>query len=125
MPGRVAVLINGQLSPHWSVLTAFGDGMVFAMGLSDTAAAQRLLDCAASIVDSGVPGVIVINLHPQNFSCTRALQAALHEIIRLGFIPWTLADCWRWFDTADRYNVQMPGLQAAAARARAVLGIRS
>jgi hypothetical protein len=123
MPGRV--LFEGALTEHWSVLTTFGDGMVFALGLSDAAAAARIGDCAAGIRDSRLPGVIVVNLHPQNIDSTRRIHEVLREIARMGFVTWTLADCWRWFSDLDNLETPRPLLHHAAASARRLLRMRT
>ncbi|MEO7728977.1 MAG: hypothetical protein ABIS45_17125 [Burkholderiales bacterium] len=95
LPGRVAY--EGNLTHHWSLLTAFGDGMVFALKMSDERAAEKIHLLAARIVESGIPGIIVLNLHPQNISESRAMHHAAIEIIRSGFLPWTMRDCLDWF----------------------------
>ncbi len=123
MPGRV--LFDGALSAHWSVLTTFGDGMVFALGLSDEVAAARVRDCAAGIVASRLPGVIVVNLHPQNIDSTRKIHSVLGDIVRMGFAAWTLADCWRWFDDLDRCESPSAVLHRAAVTARSLLRVRT
>ncbi len=123
LPGRV--LFDGVLSSHWSVLTTFGDGMVFALGLSDMAASARVGDSAAAIVASRVPGVIVVNLHPQNIDSTRRIHDVLREIAQMGFVAWTLADCWRWFNELDRRETPRPFLHRAAVTARSLLRVRS
>lgn len=99
LPARV--LLNGQLTSHWSILTAFGDGMVSALKMADVEAAERIHQLAQRIRESGVPGVIVINLHPQNVGETHAMHMAAMEIISSGFIAWTMRDCINWFAERD------------------------
>jgi hypothetical protein len=92
---------RGTLTPHWSVLTVIGDGVRFASGMSDEDAAERVRNVADGIRQSGIPGVMVLNLHPQNVTETRAMHEATKEIIRSGFVPWNLRQCLEWFDARD------------------------
>jgi hypothetical protein len=112
LPGVDGTVLNGSLLPallasgdgltaHWSILTAAGDGMVDALGASDAEAAARLLELGASVTSSGVPGVIVLNLHPQNAERTPTLHAAVHRLVEDGFLPWTLGECISWFAARD------------------------
>jgi hypothetical protein len=103
LPARVAW--NGQLTSHWSILTAIGDGVVFALGMSPEQSAKCVLDLAANIRDSGVPGVLVLNLHPQNIAETLAMHRAAREVVDGGFLAWTIADCLDWFERVDRPEV--------------------
>jgi len=99
LPARM--VWNGSLTDHWSILTAIGDGVRFISGMSDKDAADRVMALADRIRTSGLPGVMVLNLHPQNVSETRAMHDAAKEIIRSGFVAWNLRQCLEWFDTRD------------------------
>ena len=44
-----------------------------------------------------MPGIIVVNLHPDNIADTKALHEVLMDIIREGFIGWNLNECINWF----------------------------
>ncbi len=123
LPGRV--LYEGELTTHWSILTTFGDGMVFALGLSDERAATRIGECAAEVMASGLPGVIVVNLHPQNIDGTRRVHAVLGEIARMGFVTWTMGDCRRWFEALDRGRRPAPLLAAVRRAGRRLFGLHS
>lgn len=92
---------RGTLTPHWSVLTVIGDGVRFASDMSDEDAAERVRNVADGIRQSGIPGVMVLNLHPQNVTETRAMHHAAMEIIRSGFVAWNLRQCWEWFQQRD------------------------
>jgi hypothetical protein len=107
LPARMAW--DGTLTPHWSVLTVIGDGVRFASGMSDEDAAERVRNVADGIRQSGIPGVMVLNLHPQNVSETRAMHYAAREIIRSGFVAWNLRQCWEWFAKMDQSAV--PGIE--------------
>ncbi|MDP1878062.1 MAG: glycosyltransferase [Actinomycetota bacterium] len=99
LPARL--LLDGRITDHWSVLTVFGDGMLFAGGYTDEQAADRIRDLAAQVVASGNPGVLVLNLHPQNIADTPLMHRALLESIDAGFIAWSLTDCLSWFARRD------------------------
>jgi hypothetical protein len=99
LPARL--VFNEVLTPHWSVLTAIGDGVRYALGMNENDAGDCVWRTADSIRTSGMPGVMVLNLHPQNVSDTRAMHAAAIEVIRGGFLAWTMQDCLDWFESRD------------------------
>lgn len=100
LPGRIALATG--LTEHWSILTAIGDGVRSIESLSDKAAGELILRMADAIRSSAVPGVIVLNLHPQNVSDTREMHLAALRVIRDGFVAWTMRDCLRWFEERDK-----------------------
>ena len=100
LPSRVA--FGDQLSSHWSILTAIGDGIRFALGYDGPQSARCISDLAERIEQSRLPGVIVLNLHPQNIAETREMHAAIHALIARGFVTMTLGECIDWFDARDR-----------------------
>ena len=113
LPGVDGRILNGSLLParvatphvlthHWSMLTMYGDGMHFALGMSDECAATRIHSGATELKASGVPGVMVANFHPQNIGQTHAMHAAMKELVRDGFVAWTVSDCINWFEARDK-----------------------
>ncbi len=100
LPARVAW--EGRLTPHWSILTSIGDGVRFALGMDGPQSAQCIRDLADRIELSRLPGVIVLNLHPQNVGETREMHAVLHQLTARGFVAMTLGECVDWFDARDR-----------------------
>ncbi|MCP5200984.1 MAG: hypothetical protein H6977_13295 [Gammaproteobacteria bacterium] len=113
LPGLNGTILNGSLLParlvlddclldHWSLLTAFGDGMLFALEMSDADAARHVLEFADAIVESSIPGILVINLHPENASRAPQLHRAMHELGERGFLYWTLSECIAWFNSRDK-----------------------
>lgn len=97
LPARLAM--DGGLSSHWSLVTAIGDGVRYVDGgCSEAAAAQCVHDTADQIRASGIPGLLVLNLHPQNVADTAAMHRAALEVIGSGFLAWTLQDCLDWFE---------------------------
>ena len=103
LPARM--VWDGQLTSHWSILTAIGDGVRFALGLDGPQSAQCVRDMADRITLSKLPGVIVVNLHPQNVAETGEMHAVLHDLVRAGFLPMTLGQCVDWFAARDRGEV--------------------
>lgn len=99
LPARVAM--NGALTPHWSVLTAFGDGMVPILGIAAEEAGLRIRAYAGAVRQSGLPGVLVFNLHPQNVTEMAPLHRAVLDVIQGGFLSWSIHDCLDWFSGRD------------------------
>jgi hypothetical protein len=106
LPARVAY--DGRLTEHWSILTAIGDGVRFALGMSDREAADCVLFLGDRIKDSGLPGVVVLNLHPQNVAEARSMHNAAIELVRRGFVAWSLRDCLAWFQQRDGQKPSVP-----------------
>lgn len=95
LPARL--MLNDQLTDHWSILAAIGDGVVFINGWDDEQSSKCVLDLADRIRSSGVPGVMVLNLHPENIGKTQGMHKAAREIVESGFVAWTLDECFEWF----------------------------
>lgn len=100
LPARV--VFEDMLTPHWSILTAIGDGVRFISGMTDEDAGRCVINLANEIRADGIPGVIVLNLHPQNVGETKAMHLAALEVINSGFVAWSVRDCLNWFDGVDR-----------------------
>lgn len=127
IPGLDGCALNGSLLPakvfkdnilskHWSVVTAIGDGFRYVNGgRSEEEAAQCILNLAAAIRRSGIPGVIVLNLHPQNIGDTRSMHIAALEVIRSGFVAWSMRDCHLWFENMTS-DTEEPSMRPASAR---------
>lgn len=89
---------DGVLSPHWSILTSIGDGVRFALGMNELQSAQCVETLAEDIISSGVPGAIVLNLHPQNVSETSEMHRAVRRLVyERRFAAMTLGGCIEWF----------------------------
>ncbi|MDC6162741.1 hypothetical protein [Achromobacter xylosoxidans] len=112
LPGVGGTVLNGSLLParmampegltgHWSLLTTFGDGMCSIYGWSQEEARQRILKYGQAVRDSGLPGILVFNLHPQNISEMPGLHQAVHDLIAEGFLAWNMRDCLDWALAAD------------------------
>lgn len=100
LPARLA--LDGALTSHWSLLTTFGDGVFFVHEWSDEQALEAVQSMARRIVDSGVPGIIVLNLHPANHEKAAAMHEAAHRLVeRYGFAAMNLGDALTWFSQRD------------------------
>ena len=93
---------DGTLTDHWSVLTAIGDGVVFIQGRQGRAAGDVVRRLGRQVRDSGVPGIVVLNLHPQNIDQTQDMHVAAHELVQDGFVAWTMSEMIDWFRARDR-----------------------
>lgn len=99
LPARLA--LEGELTDHWSVLTAIGDGIVFVNGWDDRQSADCIYGLADRIRESGIPGIIVLNLHPENIEKTQGMHEAARHVAESGFVSWTLGECLDWFRKRD------------------------
>ena len=95
LPARL--VHNGRLTDHWSVLTSIGDGIMFALSMGPFDAKACVCEAGRRIKESGVPGVLVLNLHPENIERTRCMHDAVHELVAEGFRPMTFSSLVDWF----------------------------
>ena len=95
LPARLA--LDGALTQHWSVLTAFGDGAVFVHGWDAPTTREAVLSAGRRIAESGVPGVLVFNLHPANHLRAAPMHEAVRRLVEDGFVASTLGDALDWF----------------------------
>ncbi len=94
LPMRVRRL-DGTWSTHYSLLTAFGDGMIYALNMSEWEAVRRIRRVVREI-ENGQPGVLVFNLHPQNVADTKRIHA---EVVRLSTRPgWRAVGLARYLE---------------------------
>jgi hypothetical protein len=71
--------------------------------------ARCIHDLAERIAQSKLPGVIVLNLHPQNVDETREMHQGVRELIEQhGFVAMTLGQCVDWFASRDRDLLRRP-----------------
>jgi len=99
LPARVAT--GPILSEHWSILTALSDAALFLLNMTDAQLADRLMYLANRIRLSGVAGVIVLNLHPENVNSCPQTHEAVRQLARSDFLAWTVRDCFKWFNAVD------------------------
>ena len=114
VPGVGGTILNGsllparmvrddELTPHWSILTAIGDGVRFALGMDGLQSARCIIDLCDRVGQSRLPGVVVLNLHPQNVGETGEMHEAVrHLTARPGCVAMTLGECIDWFEARDR-----------------------
>ncbi|HET9473627.1 MAG TPA: hypothetical protein VFO82_07020, partial [Steroidobacteraceae bacterium] len=126
LPARLVKLDAEVLTSHWSILTAIGDGVVFISGMTPAQSAECVLSLVREVRDSAVPGVIVLNLHPQNIAETRAMHEAVVAVAKQGFLPWTMHDCIAWFACRDGQPLPAaepsPATRSGWSRIKALLG---
>lgn len=99
LPGRL--YLDGELTRHWSLVTPYGDGMMFALGLSGEQAAARIEAHVEEIIASGIAGVVTVNLHPANVASTAALHNVIPRVADKGALVWSLDQCAHWFEHMD------------------------
>jgi hypothetical protein len=96
---------DGTWSPHYSLLTAFGDGIVFALGMTDRQAARKIRSLASQIENSN-PGILVFNFHPQNIDHTRLMHRAVVKLARRrGWHCMGLESYLDWLKMLDTLSV--------------------
>jgi hypothetical protein len=78
---------DGSWTDHFSLLTAFGDGMHFIHNWSQRQACRRI-EVVAAQIEHEDPGVLVFNMHPGNIRITPKLH---RTIMCLGRRPGWLA----------------------------------
>ncbi len=78
---------DGEWSDHLSLLTAFGDGMIFICKWSQGRCSRRINQLANQI-ETETPGVLVFNMHPTNIRLTRRIH---RTILQLGRRPGWIA----------------------------------
>lgn len=110
LPARIAY--GGELTEHWSLLTAVGDGVRFINEMTDQEAGAKVLQVGRRIEASGIPGILALNLHPQNVAETRHMHLAVRSLVESGFQAWNLGQCLEWF--AARDGVPLGAVAAAA-----------
>ena len=108
-PGTDGTALNGSLLPmrvrrldgswasHMSLLTAFGDGMLFGLKLSQKQSVHRIRR-SVRMIETGNPGALVFNLHPQNVKEARLLHAEAVKLARKpGWAAMQLGTFLEWF----------------------------
>ena len=86
---------NGSWSKHLSLLTAFGDGMIFALAWEENKAVRRIRKLVKQI-EANHPGVVVFNFHPQNIDFTKELH---RQVVRITRRPgWIALGCETYID---------------------------
>ena len=106
LPARL--VSDGHMTDHWSLLNLVGDGVVFAENGSDEIAHQIVLEKGREILDSGVPGVVCLNLHPVNLPRTGKMHRAAMQLVDMGFLPLTFAALLDWCRERDSAAFGIP-----------------
>ncbi len=76
---------------------AFGDGAMFVLNWNAPTARATIEAAGRRIVDSGVPGVLVFNLHPANHLKAAPMYEAAKRLVEIGFMAATLGEAIAWF----------------------------
>lgn len=110
---------DGAWSDHYSLLTAFGDGMIEALGLWEWQARRRVRALVRQ-VEATRPGVLVFNFHPENIPRTRSLHRAVRRLAkRRGWTALGAEGYLEWLEVLAglRFDVANGGLRLRSARA--------
>lgn len=114
---------DGTWANHYSLLTLFGDGMIYALELSERQAARRIRSVARQIEQS-CPGTLVVNFHPQNISRTERLHREIRRLAqRRGWLPLGLETYLDWVQTLEQVELQRSGRQWILNSRRPVEGL--
>lgn len=98
--------IEGTWSEHYSLLTAFGDGMIFAYNMTESEAVSKIKKLAKQIENS-IPGVLVFNLHPQNISLTTKIHKSILSIAkRKKWEAMKLGDYFNWIKILESLTIE-------------------
>lgn len=100
---------DGIWSEHYSLLTAFGDGMLFAQNLTESECIKKINNLATQIENS-LPGVLVFNFHPQNINLTTKMHKAVLKIAkRKSWIALTMSEYLDWLQVINSITVEKIG----------------
>jgi hypothetical protein len=114
---------DGTWSDHQTLLTAFGDGMLQALGLSQWQAGRRIRALVGQI-EATCPGVLVFNLHPQNVPQTRRLHRAVRRLAqRRGWAALSAERYLTWLELLQELRVERSGRGVRLRSARAAEGL--
>lgn len=114
---------DGSWSSHFSLLTLFGDGMLFALNLSERQAARRIRSLARQI-EGSYPGVMVVNFHPQNIGQTKRLHACVLKLARrTGWVALGLESYLDWLETLEQVRPECRNGKWSLTSCRTVTGL--
>jgi hypothetical protein len=135
LPGVDGTVLNGSLLPlrlrrpdgtwsqHYSLLTAFGDGMLQALGLGQWQAGRKIRALVRQI-EAARPGVLVFNFHPQNVPGTRRLHRAVRRLAkRRGWAALGAEGYLAWLELLQELRIDLSGGSFRLRSARAAQGL--
>lgn len=97
---------DNSWSKHYSLITAFGDGMIYALNMTCKKAITQIRKVVKQI-ENHYPGVIVFNFHPQNIEDTKCL---LNEVVKLskkpGWIALKIEEYIDWLETLEELEIK-------------------
>lgn len=123
LPGPVR-RADGTWSTHRSLLTAFGDGMVCALRMTESQAVRRIRQVVSQVERDG-PAVLVFNLHPQNVPLTRRIHREVRAVAtRKGWRALGCETYLDWLKTLDSLTITATqrGFQIASSRSGVIEG---
>ncbi|MCI0380647.1 MAG: GNAT family N-acetyltransferase [Gemmataceae bacterium] len=108
LPFRVR-LSDGSWSSHLSLLSAFGDGMLFIKKWTQEQACRRI-EAVAKQVETTDPGVLVFNMHPENIGLTRKIHKAIMSLGRRpGWLAQGVESYLRWHEAWQNLTLRRDG----------------
>jgi len=100
---------DGTWSDHYSLLTMFGDGMLYALKMTPRQAVRRIRNLAQQI-ENEAPGVMVLNLHPTNVLDTQLLHDAVLNICRRpGWMAMGMESYLDWLEGLEQIRFKSTG----------------
>jgi hypothetical protein len=101
--------LDGSWSDHYSLLTTFGDGMLFALQLNPKQAIKRIRKIVRQI-EMSRPGVVVLNFHPDNIGVTYELHRFVLGLSRRpGWIALGLESYLEWLEMLESLELEPLG----------------
>jgi hypothetical protein len=101
--------MDGSWSSHYSLLTAFGDGILSIFRINQQQAVKRIQKVASQI-EGSYPGVIVFNFHPQNVSETDEMHRAVVKLgQRPGWVALGLEKYLDWLEILETLGMERMG----------------
>jgi hypothetical protein len=99
--------VDGTWSSHYSLLTAFGDGMIYALGMTEGSAISKIGRLSRQI-ERNHPGILVFNLHPQNIIDTEGIHREVVALTRRrGWVGMTAEQLLDWVEAVARIRPEL------------------
>lgn len=114
---------DGTWSGHYSLLTAFGDGMQEALGMTSQQAARRVRNVVRQVERRGA-ALLVINLHPMNIITTEPLHREVVAVgRRRGWTTLTAEGLLEWLQCFEQLTFEAGGDTPVLGSAMPVRGL--
>ncbi|MCI0642115.1 MAG: GNAT family N-acetyltransferase, partial [Gemmataceae bacterium] len=100
---------DGSWSSHHSLLSTFGDGMLFIKKWTEAQACRRIDEIARQI-ETSAPGVVVFNMHPENIGQTRQIHKVIMSLGRRpGWLALGVETYLQWLEAWDSLKLRRDG----------------